>query len=466
MPEANRTGPPQRRTSIALAFVLLAIAALVALPWAGALRSRPLYDELTDVLSPARELVSRIQVALALEGSLLRDYLASRDASLTARYRDAVRQELSATDSLAALVATLGPDPRAQLAEFRREQTEWHALIERVLAGSALTHDPLRGPDYEELLDTSLRLDAVLDSASQVRRASIARSEETEARLAIALGMLALLAAIAVGWLANQMRRYATTLELRTAEVERAVEGRARLMRGVTHDLKNPLHTIEGHAQLLEDGLRGPVTPEQRDSIGRIRKSVKALLALIEDLMDLARAEAGQLRITPRPVDIVSVMREAVEQNRPASELSSHAINVAAPDPLPAIITDPLRVRQVLDNLLSNAIKYTPPGGQIVVRAEPRERPAPDGRPSGPWVAIDVCDSGAGIPPEQQQAIFADFTRLEAHRALPGAGLGLSISRRVAHLLGGDLTLRSAPGDGATFTLWLPQHRGSPQDQA
>src|SRR5687767_6424774 len=122
MPEANRTGPTQRRTSIALAFVLLAIAALVALPWAGALRSRPLYDELTDVLSPARELVSRIQVALALEGSLLRDYLASRDASLTARYRDAVRQELSATDSLAALVATLGPDPRAQLAEFRREQ--------------------------------------------------------------------------------------------------------------------------------------------------------------------------------------------------------------------------------------------------------------------------------------------------------------------------------------------------------
>jgi signal transduction histidine kinase len=184
--------------------------------------------------------------------------------------------------------------------------------------------------------------------------------------------------------------------------------------------------------------------------------------------MDLARAEAGQLRITPRPVDIVSVMREAVEQNRPASELSSHSLNVAAPvsAPLPAITTDPLRVRQVLDNLLSNAIKYTPPGGQIVVRAEPRQRPATDGRPDGAWVAIDVSDSGAGIPHEQQQAIFGDFARLEAHRELPGAGLGLSISRRVAHLLGGDLTLRSAPGDGATFTLWLPQQsRGSPRDQ-
>ena len=114
-------------------------------------------------------------------------------------------------------------------------------------------------------------------------------------------------------------------------------------------------------------------------------------------------------------------------------------------------------MRQVLSNLLSNAVKYTPAGGRIGVRVRPLA-----GNPAHPgeWLAIDVSDTGPGIPAERGQRIFEEFTRLEPGRT-PGAGLGLAISRRVARAIGGDLTCMSQPGDGSTFTLWLPQERGT-----
>lgn len=450
------TGPSEWPATIALTFVLVSILALVVVSWAGTSSTRPMYAELNNVLAPARELLVRVQVALAVEGSLLRDYLASPDESLTRRYREAVAQEQRAAAQLSGLVQRLGPEPRRYLADFRREQDEWHLAIERLLANpkARTTRDPLRGPDYEQLLDASVRFDAALGDASEWRRATIQRAELRQTRLAIGVGILGIAGGVVIAWLAHRMRSYAGTVRARTTELERANESRERLLRGITHDLKNPLQAIDGHAGLLEEEFRGPLMPDQRDSVQRIRTSVGVLLALIDDLLELARADAGELSVKPQEVDLAVLVRDITEQYRASAEASGHRVELSV-KPLPAgARTDPKRVRQVLGNLMSNAIKYTPRGGTITVGAEPRDHDTNGS--AGPWIAIDVADSGGGVPAEQQQSIFRDFARLDAHRGIPGAGLGLSIGKRIAELLGGDLTVRSEAGSGATFTLWLP----------
>jgi signal transduction histidine kinase len=223
-------------------------------------------------------------------------------------------------------------------------------------------------------------------------------------------------------------------------------------MRGVSHDLKNPLNAIDGHAQLIEDGVKGPVTDAQKESIGRIRRAVQTQLSLIVDLLELSRAEAGSLPIQRELTDICAVVAETVEEQRAAAEASGHTLTFVASDPRPLIDTDAERVKQILGNLVSNAIKYTPARGRIDVKVELREG---GGRLAGKSaIAVSVCDTGHGIPPEKTEAIFQEFTRL-APGVAEGAGLGLAIARRIARLLGGDITVTSDEG-GSVFVLWLP----------
>jgi PAS domain S-box-containing protein len=238
--------------------------------------------------------------------------------------------------------------------------------------------------------------------------------------------------------------------ERRREEVERVTESRTRLMRGFTHDVKNPLGAADGYAQLLQDGILGELSPKQADSIGRIRRSIHASLNLIQDLLELAKAEAGQLELERVRVDAAAIVCEAADDFRAQAGAAGLTLEVHAREPLPAV-TDPTRVRQILSNLLSNAVKYTPEG-RITVEAAP---PTGD---SGK-IAIRVIDTGPGIPEEKRELIFQEFTRLEP-AAQQGAGVGLAISRRIARLLGGDITVESAPGGGSAFTFWLP--RGAP----
>jgi signal transduction histidine kinase len=231
------------------------------------------------------------------------------------------------------------------------------------------------------------------------------------------------------------------------------MEGRARLMRGVTHDLKNPLNAIDGHAQLLEDEVVGPLTDKQRASIHRIRRSVRSLLRLIEDLLKLYRVEAGQLVLHISLIDLRPVIAEAVEEHEAAANHAGHLIEVVTADGLPTVRADVERVRQVLGNLLSNAVKHTPAGGRITVRASRRKL-----RREGDTVdavTIDVIDAGPGIPADKHEEIFAEFSRLAPARR-PGSGLGLAIARRIARLLGGEITVASEPGRGSCFTFWVP----------
>ena len=240
--------------------------------------------------------------------------------------------------------------------------------------------------------------------------------------------------------------------ERRREELERVTESRTRLMRGFSHDVKNPLGAADGYAQLLEEGILGELPATQLQSVRRIRRSIQVSLHLIDDLLDLARAEAGQLELKMQRVDAAALAREVADDFRGQVDAADLALEVRAAEPLPAE-SDPTRVRQIVSNLVSNAVKYTR-AGRVTVTASCR---AGDGAfEPGEWATISVADTGPGIPDDKRETIFKEFTRLDPN-APHGAGVGLAISRRIACLLGGDVTVESEVGRGSTFTLWLPR---------
>ncbi len=179
---------------------------------------------------------------------------------------------------------------------------------------------------------------------------------------------------------------------------------------------------------------------------------MRALLGLIDDLLELWRAETGELAPLPARTDLDAVVRDVAEAYRALAESEGHRIQVESLADLPPVETDARRVRQVLGNLVSNAIKYTPAGGCITVRV--RARPGVVRSRHGRWVAIEVSDTGPGIPPDKAEAIFQEFTRLRP--TVPGVGLGLAISRRIARMLGGDLTVEIGAEQGSTFVFSFP----------
>jgi signal transduction histidine kinase len=445
-----------RGTWIPLVFVMLALVSLVVLPILGDRYTRPFHSEVRQLTEPGRTLLTRIQLALAIQGSVVHDYLENREEGLVERYRAAAAQEQAAYRQLAPIAARLGGAVQVHYSELRKLESEWHAAVEDFLRqreGGAALGDPLRQDLYEGLLLSAALLDEQLGTAAQVSRARILDAERAQRNVAMALGLVALAAVAIVGWLGHRLRLAARAAEQRRVELERATESRARLMRGVSHDLKNPLNAIDGHAQLLEDELKGPLLPSQKESIVRIRRAVQSLLSLINDLLELSRVEAGQLKVVPRRIELGPLVHESTEEHRAAAEALGQRVEIRVAEDLPPIITDPDRVRQILGNLLSNSVKYTAPGGDIRINAEAIAR---NGRR---WTAVHVSDSGSGIPSDKLDAIFEEFSRLEVHEHKPGAGLGLSIARRISRLLGGDLTVASEPGRGSAFTLWLPVDR-------
>lgn len=233
----------------------------------------------------------------------------------------------------------------------------------------------------------------------------------------------------------------------RHAELQRVSESRAGLIRGFSHDVRNPLSVADMSAQLME---LSELALDDRASIQRIRRSIRTSLRLIDDLLDVARAESGQLDIDCIPTDVGRAAQELADDFAAPAKAAGVVLNAVANEGLEAD-TDPIRMRQVLTNLLSNAVKYAP-GSRVTVDAALRDTGGPR---AGQWVVLTVADNGPGIPADKREAIFLEYTRLDPE-ARPGAGIGLAISRRIARLLGGDLTVESEVGRGSTFTLWLP----------
>ena len=445
------------RIWIPLAAVIFALFALVVIPMFRTRFVEPLHANLQSAVEPGRSLVTRIHVALAMEGTLLHSVMEHRDTLLIARYHGSVADEMAAYAELRPLVGQLGPVARREFRELTALQSGWHLAIEEYLAGAPTARrakDPFHSAEYEELLLAASRLDEALSTEADRRWGEIAATNRAQGWISAVVGILALGAALIVGWLGRRLRVFAAIAETRRAELERAIEARARITRGVSHDLKNPLNAILGNTELLEQEIKGQLNAGQKESLSRIRKSVGSLLSLIDDILDLSRTESGHLRIVPSKTKLLPIIRETIEEHWASVTAAGLRLEAQLPSDIPSLTTDPKRVQQILGNLLSNAIKYTPVGGQITVRAGVKRR---DGETDEPrWAAIEVVDTGPGIPTDHLETIFDEFSRLTVHQDKPGTGLGLAIARRISHLLGGNLTADNTNEHGSVFTLWLP----------
>jgi signal transduction histidine kinase len=244
-------------------------------------------------------------------------------------------------------------------------------------------------------------------------------------------------------------------------EAEAASRAKSEFLAIMSHELRTPLNAVLGYSELMELGISGPVNDKMREQIGRIRLSGVHLLGLVNDILDLAKVEAGRLQVSSGPASAEGTVAAAVALIQPQAAARGLELTISpAPDPSPIYRGDEERVRQILVNLLSNAVKFTSPGGSITLEIGNSVTAGRDTRLSAhaSYVTFRVADTGAGIPAEKLASIFDPFVQAETghKRSREGSGLGLTISRRLARLMGGDLTVKSTVGEGSTFTLWLP----------
>jgi PAS domain S-box-containing protein len=247
----------------------------------------------------------------------------------------------------------------------------------------------------------------------------------------------------------QERKRLLNEAEAARAAAEDANRAKAEFLAAMSHELRTPLNAIGGYVGLLEMGVHGPLTDEQRNALSRIDANQRHLLTHINDVLSFARLEAGSIEFdigTLSALDLLATMEPLVAPQAAAKDI---AYAMEECDPALGLRGDGERVRQILLNLLGNAIKFTPPGGTVTLAC----------RPEAETVGITVEDSGVGIAPEEQERVFDSFQQVDRRLNQPaeGVGLGLAISRDLARAMAGDLTVESEPGEGSTFTLHLPR---------
>ena len=229
-----------------------------------------------------------------------------------------------------------------------------------------------------------------------------------------------------------------------------ASENNSQFVSSVSHELRTPLNAIIGLTEMMVTNAARFGTEKAQEPLQRVNRAGTHLLGLINQVLDLSKIEAGKLELNPQSVQLAPLVDEVVGTARQLADQNKNRLTAEAPDDFGSLTVDPMRLRQILFNLLSNACKFTK-GGEVKLKA----RRLVDGRD---WIEVAVSDSGIGMTPEQQAKIFEEFTQADASTAqrFGGTGLGLAITRKLARMMGGDVTVASEPGKGSVFTVRLP----------
>jgi signal transduction histidine kinase len=232
-------------------------------------------------------------------------------------------------------------------------------------------------------------------------------------------------------------------------ELESASRHKSEFLASMSHELRTPLNAVIGFSQVLRQQMFGELNEKQVEYVDDILSSGQHLLNLINDILDLAKVEAGRMELQPAPFALDETLRNATAMVRERATRQDVTLSTEIDDSVGEIEADERKVKQILFNLLSNAVKFTPAGGTVTLAA----------RTDASQAIISVRDTGVGISPLDQARIFEDFYQLGPGMAQEGTGLGLALTKRLVDLHGGELTLESAPGAGSTFTVRLPLRR-------
>ena len=291
----------------------------------------------------------------------------------------------------------------------------------------------------------------------------------------IALWVVGLGAIVGLGIGLLLERREASRIADRSSELEhlstellRANRAKSEFLANVSHELRTPLNAIVGFVDLLRDGVYGPLNSRQTGPVERIEASANHLRHLVDQVLDLAKMAAGRLEVHTEPVELRPFVFDVASEVEPLMTEKGLSFSLAIGATLPRVRTDPTHLRQILINLLANAVKFTNDGGiairgKLIKRNHHNENPevlTAAASSETLWIALQVADSGVGIAEKDRERIFDEFEQVNAgprgDSMRRGTGLGLSISRRLARLLGGDISVESELGRGSVFTVWLP----------
>ena len=293
----------------------------------------------------------------------------------------------------------------------------------------------------EELLEETQRQGEELQTQQEELRVSNEELEQTNSQLEEQAQLL--------GQQRDELARAQSILVERASELERANQYKSEFLANMSHELRTPLNSALILAKILSDNKGGNLTPEQVRFARTISAAGNDLLAIINDVLDLSKVEAGKVELAVDSISVPEIVEQAMRGFQPLAQQKKLALSTLIDDNAPRqMLSDPQRLGQILRNLLSNAIKFTEHGAiSLRVTAMP-----------GGQISFAVHDSGIGVSEHQQGIIFEAFRQADGstHRRYGGTGLGLTISRDLARLLGGDITVRSQPGEGSVFTLTLP----------
>jgi signal transduction histidine kinase len=251
-----------------------------------------------------------------------------------------------------------------------------------------------------------------------------------------------------LGTVAANLNRMNDEVGRLTRELASANRHKSEFLTNMSHELRTPLNAVIGFSDVLEQGMAGSLTDKQREFVRDIRESGKHLLALINDILDLAKVESGRMELERSEYLLPDSLRAALSLVRERAARHGITLALEMSDDVGLVFADERKVRQVVLNLLSNAVKFTPDGGRVTLAASHE----------GDSVKVSVIDTGIGIAPEDQAAVFEEFRQVgsDSARKHEGTGLGLALAKRFVELHGGSLHLESAVGSGSTFSFTLP----------